>query len=52
MAFMEFINTVGTVLGTAKKFLSVYNAVTEDESDRGFAAPKTSLLFLIQYLQC
>ena len=40
MAFMEFINTVGTVLGTAKKFLSVYNAVTEDESDRGFAAPQ------------
>jgi len=37
MAFMEFVNTVGTVLGTAKKFLSVYNAVTEDESDRGFA---------------
>jgi len=39
MAFMEFIDTVGTVLGTAKKFLSVYNAVTEDESDRGFATP-------------
>ena len=36
---MEFVNTVGTVLGTAKKFLSVYSAVTEDESDRGFAKP-------------
>ena len=39
MAFIDFINTVGTVLGTAKKFLSIYNAVTEDESDRGFATP-------------